>query len=213
LTHRLESLIGACRNEIRDFLNFVFSGDRAKAFGNAPAAVFNHHAYAHGLIEHTVTVAECTRNMAETYRDAGQSMDVDVAVAGALLHDLGKIESYSMSPVPEITLAGAVLDHIAIGYAMYVRLAEEAGFPESLRVQIGHIILSHHGQKEFGSPVLPATPEALIVASADELDFRLFCWKDATRDIAPNQEISAFHFAALRRFWRGGSWDAEAERA
>jgi 3'-5' exoribonuclease len=71
-------------------------------------------------------------------------------------------------------------------------------------------MLSHHGQKEFGSPVLPATLEALIVAASDELDFRLFCWKDATGDMAPGQNISAFHFAAQRRFWRGGEGeDAE----
>jgi 3'-5' exoribonuclease len=112
-----------------------------------------------------------------------------------------------MSPAPEITIQGAVLDHIALGYAEFSRLAEEANLPPDIAVQIGHIILSHHGQKQFGSPVLPATLEALIVASADELDFRLFCWRNATADMTPGQSISAFNFAADRRFWRPGGDD------
>ncbi|MDR1481263.1 MAG: HD domain-containing protein [Synergistaceae bacterium] len=209
LIQKLDAIIDKCGGVIRDFLRFVFSGDRARAFSNAPAAVSNHHAYAHGLLEHTLTVTDSARNIADTYRNAYPSIDMNIVTAGALLHDLGKIDSYSMSPMPEITLAGAVLDHIAIGYSMFSRLADETKLPGDIRVHLGHIMLSHHGQKEFGSPVLPATPEALIVSMADELDFRLFCWKDATRDLTPKQEISAFHFAAQRRFWRvgGGSGD------
>lgn len=202
LVQRLEVLIDACGREVGDFLRFVFGGERGKAFRDAPAAVANHHAYAHGLLEHSLTVTESAKSIASTYQAIYPSLDVDVVVAGALLHDLGKIDAYSMSPVPEITLPGAVLDHIALGYASFVRLAEEAGLSPELRLQIGHIMLSHHGQKEFGSPVLPATLEALVVSAADELDFRLFCWKDAVKDLLPNQDISSFHFAAQRRFWR-----------
>ncbi|MDR3354067.1 MAG: HD domain-containing protein [Synergistaceae bacterium] len=204
LSQRLDAVISTCGEVIRDFLRFVFSGDRARAFSIAPAAVSNHHAYAHGLLEHTLTVTDSARGIAGIYRDVYPSIDIDIVTAGALLHDLGKIDSYSMSPMPEITLAGAVLDHIAIGYSMFSVLAGEAGLPEGIRIHLGHIILSHHGQKEFGSPVLPSTPEALVVSMADELDFRLFCWRDATRDLALNQDISAFHFAAQRRFWRAG---------
>jgi 3'-5' exoribonuclease len=209
LTARLDALIGACRPRIRDFLKYVFGGPIGRAFLEAPAAVSNHHAYANGLLEHTVTVAESARSMAVTYRDVYPQLDADIVVAGALLHDIGKTEAYSMSPVPEITLQGAVIDHIAIGYAMFVKLAEETRLAPEVSLQIGHIILSHHGQKEFGSPVLPATQEALVVSAADELDFRLFCWKDATRDMAPNQNISAFHFAAQRRFWRVAEPDTQ----
>lgn len=202
LTQRLEGMIASCRQEIQTFLRFVFSGETGREFRDAPAAVSNHHAYAHGLLEHTLTVTESARAMAALYRDVYPSLDVDVVVAGALLHDLGKIDSYTMSPIPEITLPGAVLDHIALGYARFEKLADEAKLDRALRLQIGHIMLSHHGQKEFGSPVLPSTQEALIVAAADELDFRLFCWKDAIKDMLPGQEMSAFHFAAQRRFWR-----------
>lgn len=202
LVERLDVLIDACRPQVKDFLRFVFEGERGKAFRNAPAAVTNHHAYAHGLLEHTLTVAESAKAMASIYLDIYPTLDIDIVVAGALLHDLGKIDTYTMSPVPEVTLVGAVIDHIAIGYAAFSKLAEEAKLPQSLNLQIGHIMLSHHGQKEFGSPILPATLEALIVSAADELDFRLFCWKDAVKDLLPGQEISGYHFAAQRRFWR-----------
>jgi 3'-5' exoribonuclease len=202
LQERLEAIINSCRPEIRDFLKAVFDGETGRAFHDAPAAVSNHHAYAHGLLEHSLAVMDSAKAMAGIYRDIYPSLDMDIVVAGALLHDIGKIYSYSMSPVPEITLPGAVLDHIALGYAAFDKLAGVAGLSSEARLAIGHILLSHHGQKEFGSPVLPATLEALIVSAADELDFRLFCWKDAVKDLLPGQNISAFHFAAQRRFWR-----------
>ncbi|MDR3280624.1 MAG: HD domain-containing protein [Synergistaceae bacterium] len=202
LDSRLEALIEACSPVIRDFLSFIFDTPLGKAFRVSPAAVMNHHAYAHGLLEHSIAVTETARAVASHYKNFYPSIDVSIVIAGALLHDIGKVASYAMSPVPEITLQGAVLDHIAIGYAEFVRLAAEAELPPRIVTHIGHILLSHHGQKEFGSPVLPATLEALIVASADELDFKLFCWKGATSEMAPGQNISAFHHAAQRRFWR-----------
>lgn len=202
LAERLDSMIDSRRPEVRDFLKFVFDGEIGTAFRDAPAAVSNHHAYAHGLLEHSLAVTDSAMALAGTYADIYPSLDVDVVVAGALLHDLGKIYSYSMSPIPEITLPGAVLDHIALGYAAFDKLADEAKLNPTLKLEIGHILLSHHGQKEFGSPVLPATLEALIVSAADELDFKLFCWKDAVKDLQPGQNISAYHFAAQRRFWR-----------
>jgi 3'-5' exoribonuclease len=205
LESRLNDLIEECGAEIRSFLRFVFDGPGGKSFKEVPAAVVNHHAYAHGLLEHSITVTEAARSLAVCYKKIYPSIDVSIVIAGALMHDWGKIASYSMSPVPEVTLQGAVLDHIAIGYAEFTKLAEEAGLPSGVSTQIGHILLSHHGQKEFGSPVLPATLEALIVASADELDFRLFCWKDATGDLAGGQNVSAYHYAAQRRFWRPDS--------
>jgi 3'-5' exoribonuclease len=212
LAERLDSMIESCRPEIRDFLKSVFAGETGSAFRDAPAAVSNHHAYAHGLLEHSLAVTDSAKAMAKTYADIYPTLDIDVVVAGALLHDLGKIYSYSMSPVPEITLPGAVLDHIALGYAAFDKLASEADLSQKLRLEIGHILLSHHGQKEFGSPVLPATLEALIVSAADELDFKLFCWKDAVKDLLPGQNISAFHFAAQRRFWRTSA-DSQDETA
>jgi 3'-5' exoribonuclease len=205
LRSRFDSLVDDCREDIREFLRFVFDGERGKAFSEAPAAVTNHHAYARGLIEHTVTVTESARATALQYKTVYPELDVSIVIAGALLHDIGKITSYAMTPVPEITLPGAALDHIAIGYAEFSKLADEANLPRDAAIHLGHIILSHHGHKEFGSPVVPSTLEALIVASADALDFLLFCYKDATGDMPAGQSVSAFSHVAQRRFWRPGT--------
>ena len=201
MTARYDSLVRGCRPEVADFLKFVFSGDMWRKFRDWPAAVSHHHAYANGLLEHTLSVAGCAKSMALSMRDSGYDVDVDVVVAGALLHDIGKIDSYCMTSIPEMTIEGAVLDHVAQGYLKFMELAERAGLDSKLKLHLAHILLSHHGQKEFGSPVVPATPEAMIVSAADELDFRMFCWNDSVKDLSDDQPISQWHNGTGRRFW------------
>ncbi len=196
-------LVESRSGRFRPFLEKVFSGDFWQRFRHSPAAVTHHHAYAHGLLEHTVSVTRLALSMAESARgNPHVSVDTEVVVTGALLHDLGKVESYSLSPVPEMTLPGAVLDHVGPGFALFVRFAEAWGLDERSTLALGHILLSHHGQKEYGAAVLPATPEAIIVSSADEVDFRLFCWGDAVGGLLEGEEISDFHYSAQRRFWK-----------
>jgi 3'-5' exoribonuclease len=210
LLKRLDSLVESCRPEIRDFLKRYFNGPQGAVFKEVPAAVSFHHAYAHGLLEHTLSVAESAKGTAEFYAGIYPSLDVDIVVAGALLHDIGKTESYTISPVPEMTLRGAVLDHIILGHSAFVKLAEDAGLSPETTLCLGHILISHHGQKEYGSPVVPATLEAMIVSSADELDFRMFCWKNATAELPPGQNISEYDYRTQRRFWRTGGSPGEA---
>ncbi len=198
---RFEALVGNCRPEIADFIRFVYDGEIWKQFRDWPAAVSHHHAYANGLLEHTLSVTDCAKSEAESFNRSGYQIDVDVVIAGALLHDLGKLESYKMGAIPEITLEGAVLDHVALGYARFMELAGKAKLEPNLKLHLAHILLSHHGQKEFGSPVVPATPEAMVVAAADELDFRIFCWKDSVKDLTLEQPISQWHNGTARRFW------------
>ena len=202
LQRRFEALRALCSDPVGAFLDFVLSGERGAAFRVAPAAVSHHHAYVHGLLEHTLAVAENALALAQANRDRGLAVDVELTVAGALIHDLGKIEAYALNPTPEVTLEGTFLDHIPLGFALFSRLADAFGLEGEARTLLGHIILSHHGQKEYGSPVLPASPEALIVAASDELDFRLFCWDEAVSDLDEGREISDFHRATQRRFWR-----------
>lgn len=202
LESRFEALVGACRPEVANLLRSIFSGTLWSSFRDWPAAVSHHHAYANGLLEHTLAVTDCAKSMAESFVRAGYDIDVDVVVAGALLHDLGKLESYKIGSVPEMTLEGAVLDHVAIGYSRFMELAEKANAPQNVKLQLAHILLSHHGLREYGSPVLPATPEALIVSSADELDFKIFCWQDSTKDLSEEQPISQWHTPTGRRFWK-----------
>ncbi|MCF7935841.1 MAG: HD domain-containing protein [Synergistales bacterium] len=202
LHERFDSLRRSAPEEMRSFLDFVFSGSLWDRFRVLPAAVTHHHAYVHGLLEHTVMVTESALAVAQRYERSGIPVDPGVVIAGGLLHDLGKIETYELVPTPEVTLRGAVIDHVALGYAAFSRLAGEYGLEERTATHLGHILLSHHGQKEFGSPILPATPEALIVAAADELDFKLFCWDEQIQPLNADQEISGFHFATQRRFWK-----------
>lgn len=206
LVARYEELVSSCRPEVRALIRAVYEGETWKKFRDWPAAVTHHHAYANGLLEHTLSVTDCARSMAESLRKSGYQIDVDIVTAGGLLHDLGKLESYRMGAIPEITLEGAVLDHIAIGYSMFMDIAEKTEVDKSIKLQIAHILLSHHGQREFGSPVVPATPEAMVVSAADELDFRVYCWNDSVKDLTDDQPISQWHAATARRFWnRQGS--------
>ena len=89
--------------------------------------------YANGLLEHTVSVAACAKAMAESMAASGYDVDKEIVIAGALLHDIGKLESYRMAPVPEITVEGALLDHVAQGYLRFSELAAQFGLSEKLR--------------------------------------------------------------------------------
>ncbi|WP_418845842.1 3'-5' exoribonuclease YhaM family protein [Pyramidobacter piscolens] len=208
-------LVNGCGNEAGEFLRFVFQPDSAtwQAFRTFPAAVAHHHAYLHGLLEHTLGVARSAQAIARSYQGTAYEPDLDIVVAGALLHDLGKLDTYALDPGPESTLEGTVLDHIATGYARFVKLADEFTLTPLTRTLLAHIILSHHGQKEFGSPVLPATPEAMIVAAADNLDFCLNSWHGAVEQLDGGMEadraISDFDFSMQRRLWK---WRPEQPR-
>lgn len=202
------SLIGECGGEAGDFLRFVFTPDGKlwQSFKMFPAAVSHHHAYVHGLLEHTLGVAKTAKAAAVSYKGTESEPDVDIVVAGAVLHDIGKLDTYTLNPGPESTLECTVLDHIATGYARFTRLAGEFQLSPLTRTMLGHIILSHHGQREFGSPVLPATPEAMIVAAADNLDFLLNSWHSSVERLDGGMEgsraISDFDYSTQRRLWK-----------
>ena len=138
-----------------------------RRYRSAPAAKYNHHAYAHGLLEHSVEAARLVDTAARTLPDINR----DLAVCGALLHDIGKLEAYVADPVAiDLTDAGKLEGEIPMGYFL-VRstIGQLPGFPEHLARELLHIILAHHGSLEFGSPVAPATREAVLVAAMDNL--------------------------------------------
>lgn len=215
LEEEFRSLAGSCGGEAGDFVRFVFQpdGETWQGFKKLPAAVAHHHAYVHGLLEHTLGVARSAKAIAQSYVGTEYEPDIDIVVAGALLHDIGKIDTYVLDPGPLSTLEGTVLDHIATGYAKFIGLADRFGLSPLTRTLLGHIILSHHGQKEFGSPVLPATPEAFVVAAADNLDFYLNSWHGAVETLDGGMEagraISDFDFSLQRRLWK---WRPEQPR-
>ena len=136
-----------------------------------PAAVRNHHAYRHGLLEHSLIVAEVAGAVAANFATVNR----DLTVAGALLHDIGKVRSYSADPMaPGFTDAGRLHGEIVIGHDIVRSLIDEIpDFPAETAAQLRHIVVSHHGEREKGSPVSPATREAVIVHYCDDMTARL----------------------------------------
>src|ERR1700730_6098896 len=156
----------------------------------APAAKYYHQAYRPGLLEHCLGVAQAVSAISATF----VGIDRDTAVAGALLHDIGKLEAYTDDPRNiDLTDAGRLHGEIALGYYRIRRAIEEIeGFPAKLAQGLGHIILSHHGTLEHGSPVVPCTREATLVHMIDNLGGRLGSFDRLEKELAPGRRWSAF---------------------
>jgi 3'-5' exoribonuclease len=156
----------------------------------APAAKHYHQAYRHGLLEHSLGVAQAVSAISATF----PGIDRDVAVAGALLHDVGKLEAYTEDPQNiDLTDAGRLQGEIALGYYRIRRAIEDIdGFPAQLAQALGHIILSHHGTLEHGSPVVPCTREATLVHMIDNLGGRLGSFDRLEKQLAPGRRWSSF---------------------
>ena len=193
--------------QLRTLLDRFF-GERSEIwarFREAPAAKVYHQAYRHGLLEHTVSVASAVSAAANFF----PGIDREVAVAGALLHDIGKIEAYNDDPMAiDLTDAGRLQGEIPLGYYLVRREIEEIpGFDPSLAQAVLHIILSHHGSLEHGSPVVPATREAVLVHMIDNLGGRLGSFDRLERELPAGASWSSFdralsgsaYFGAARR--------------
>jgi 3'-5' exoribonuclease len=141
------------------------------SYRDAPAAKRYHQAYRHGLLEHCLTVAQAVGALSAIF----PGIDRDVAVTGALLHDIGKLEAYELEGAAiEMSHEGRLMGEIPLGYYRVRRAIERLeGFPDELAEAILHIILSHHGSLEHGSPVVPCTREATLVHMVDNLGGRL----------------------------------------
>ncbi|HEX4563064.1 MAG TPA: HD domain-containing protein [Solirubrobacteraceae bacterium] len=199
---------------LRLLLERVF-GERAEiwaAFRVAPAAKHYHQAYRHGLLEHSLGVAQAVSAISATFG----GIDRDVAVAGALLHDIGKVEAYSESTnAIDLTDAGRLHGEIALGYYRIRRAIEEIeDFPAELERALGHIILSHHGALEHGSPVVPCTREATLVHMIDNLGGRLGSFDRLEKELPPGRRWSGFDRAIGAGAYfadRGAESPAEAD--
>lgn len=169
----LDRLIASVRDPwLRRLLEglLVQDADRRAAFAKAPAAKSLHHVYLGGLLEHTLSVADMAERACAHYR----TLNRDLVLTGVFLHDLGKTAELSYQRSFGYTDAGNLLGHITLEAQWVDRAIERIpSFPEELRLQILHIVLAHHGKLEFGSPVLPKTPEALLVHYLDDLDGKL----------------------------------------
>jgi 3'-5' exoribonuclease len=165
----------------------------------APAAMSMHHAFVGGLLEHTVSLIGLGRAVTEHYPE----LDADVLLAGIVLHDIGKIDELSYERATNYTTAGRLLGHITIG-TLLVREKIKAipGFPEPLAILIEHLILSHHGTYEFGSPSLPQTREAIALHFLDDMDSKMAAMRATLEGASGSEEWTernpALHRALLR---------------
>jgi 3'-5' exoribonuclease len=177
---------------LRVLLERVFGEDRElwAGYRTAPAAKHYHQAYTHGLLEHCLGVAQAVSAISATF----PGIDRDVAVTGALLHDIGKLEAYTDDAHNiDLTDAGRLHGEIALGYYRIRRLIEDIdGFPAELAQAVGHIILSHHGSLEHGSPVVPCTREATLVHKIDDLGGRLGSFDRLEKELSPGRRWSPF---------------------
>jgi len=168
----LRGYVSAFRNEDLKRLVFSFLDDEkiGPAFQSAPAAKRLHHAWLGGLLEHVVTLVRVCLAAVPFYPE----VDADLLVTGAILHDIGKVRELEWKSSFSYTLEGQMIGHISIAQGMLREKVQALSpFPEKLRVLVEHMILSHHGKYEFGSPKLPMTPEAILLSALDDLEAKM----------------------------------------
>jgi 3'-5' exoribonuclease len=205
----LRELVSTVQNpHLRALLERVFgpAAPTWQQFREAPAAKRYHQAYRHGLLEHCLSVAQAVSAISATF----PGIDRDVAVTGALLHDIGKLEAYTADPLAiDMTDLGKLQGEIPLGYYRIRRLIEDLpGFPEQLAVAVLHIILSHHGTLEHGSPVVPCTREATLVHMIDNLGGRLGSFDRLEKELPDGSRWSPFDRALA-----GSAWFADRRAA
>jgi len=180
---------------------FFDEAELCDAFCKAPAAVRYHHATLGGLLEHTLSVAELAVQIAQRY----PSLDADLLAAGAILHDIGKIDELAYSRSFNYTDAGQLVGHLTLGLLRVEQKAAQIdGFPAKLLDSLRHLILSHHGEYQFGSPKLPMTLEAVALHHLDNLDAKLNGFqKLIDEDLDPNSAWTEWSRMFERRLYKG----------
>ena len=189
----LRRLIDTVRNPwLRQVLDALI-GEAApvwERFRRAPAAKYYHQAYLHGLLEHSLSVGQAVSAVSGSF----PGVDRDLAVTGALIHDIGKIEAYGSDPVAiDLTDDGRLLGEIPLGYYTVRTTIERIdGFPPELARALLHILLSHHGSLENGSPVVPCTREATVVHAIDNLGGKLGSFDRLEKGLQAGESWSRF---------------------
>jgi 3'-5' exoribonuclease len=195
----LEQVISSVGNPHLQSLLHAVATANAEPLKIWPAARTVHHAYRSGFLEHVLKVAEVGRSLAVQY-----GADADLVVAGALLHDIGKLQELDYDITTSYTRDGNLIGHITLG-ALHVAEAIKRipDFPEALRSALLHLIASHHGERERGSPVEPMTIEAYILAAADNLDATINQVRHALRQNDGSDEFTSYQPRLGRSLWKG----------
>lgn len=183
----LNELIDSVQNQYLSELLKSFFKDETfmKSFAAHSAAKSIHHGFIGGLLQHTLSVAEICNDAARHY----EFVNRDLLLAGAILHDIGKLNELSPFPANDYTDAGQLIGHIVIGYQMVsARIMKIPHFPKKLAAELLHLILSHHGELEYGSPKKPALIEAMILSFADNMDAKVETMYEALNSKAAQNE-------------------------
>jgi 3'-5' exoribonuclease len=186
---------------------FLMDDELVRDFCKAPAGVRNHHAYIGGLLEHVVTLLDAAERLLPIYPE----LDRDLLLAGIFLHDIGKVRELSFDRAFAYSDEGQLVGHIVIGVEMLnekvVRVPDLTGeaFPTELLLRLKHMILSHHGTYEFGSPRLPMTTEAVALHYLDNFDAKVHSFsRDIRDDRNQTSAWTPFNQAMQRRLYKGG---------
>jgi 3'-5' exoribonuclease len=182
-------------------LSFLEDAELAALLRRAPAAKAIHHAYAGGLIDHILSCVKLAHRLCDHYPQA----DRDLVVAGAFLHDIGKTKELSFEKKVDYSDEGRLVGHLVMtAQWIHERAKRIEGFPAALEHHLVHIVLSHHGSLEYGSPKLPATLEALLVHHLDEIDSRVNSWLAAMATDS-NENWTEFNKLYERHLYKGPS--------
>lgn len=182
--------VEAIENEnLKTIVLDMLSKDEIKDnFFKHPAAKSCHHAEENGLLYHTTRMLRAANVLVDVYNKITKVVDRDLIFAGIIFHDMGKIKEMAMTPAGngEYTKY-ALIGHIVMGAIEVSRYADKGMISEETAFQLEHIILAHHGKLEYGSPVVPATPEAVLVSMVDNLDAKLFACQNDMLRIQPGE--------------------------
>jgi 3'-5' exoribonuclease len=192
---------------------FLMDDDFVRRFCQAPAGVRNHHAYVGGLLEHVVTLLDAADRLLPLYPE----LDRDLLLMGVFLHDVGKVRELSYDRAFAYTDEGQLIGHLIIGVEMLNEKAARVPdltsepFPPELLLRLKHMILSHHGTYEFGSPKLPMTPEAIALHHLDNLDAKVHSFtRDIREDRNQTSSWTPFNQSLQRRLFKGSATSGEA---
>lgn len=172
-------------DELRMTVRSVFE-EVGDAFRSTPAAIAMHHAYRHGLLEHTVHMARACRALLPLYPE----VDADLAMAGILVHDTGKTIEYEGTLATRRSRRGILQGHVVLGYQLVRKAGLKSHLDADRLERLEHIVLSHQGEPEWGAAIYAATPEAVFVSMIDNLDARMGMVQRALRQNPPENEFS-----------------------
>lgn len=197
------------KNEFKEFYNSVKNPDCKiileevfkryfKKFVDYPAAVSCHHDFFHGLLYHTVSMCKLAKQIQLLYGD----VDYDILISGCLLHDIGKVIEFSSPIAPKYTIEGNLLGHISIGMSIVKEIADEKHIDSEVPLLLEHMILSHHGKQEYGSPVLPETREALLLSMIDDMDSKMMVLDKAYKGVPEGSRTDKIFSFDNRAFYK-----------